>query len=232
MEKTNLVTLAAGRTKMKLRTLAATATVCAVLVGLLTASPATAVPAGDISISKASLLEVSSDSDQAVRINALVVGVDQSSRTYDERQVDPVVASSEEGIDFKAEFLAQGGTVVEASGLAVYSERPAEVRASAAEARAKGRAWVDGWGFHMTVPKDTMDRLAGLAATGSAGAGGIAALLAANIEGFPVSSVGALAAGAVAVSLIAQAGALQFCNINGKGAQVNFNWVTWTCWPL
>ena len=84
----------------------------------------------------------------------------------------------------------------------------------------------------MTVPKDLMDRLATLAATGSAGAGGIAALLAVNIEGFPISTTGALASGAVAVGLIAAAGALQLCNINGNGAQLNYNWVLWTCWPL
>jgi hypothetical protein len=115
--------------------------------------------------------------------------------------VPEVLASSEIGVDFRSEYLMPGGTVITIDGTLTEGAKTIGTMAT-------GSAWADGWGFHMTVPRGTMERLVGLAATGSAGAGGIAALLAANIEGFPVSTTGALATGAVAVALINIAGSL------------------------
>ncbi|HXH35809.1 MAG TPA: hypothetical protein VNJ54_15615 [Plantibacter sp.] len=166
----------------------------------------------------------------AKTVDQLTAGVDQATLTYDARTVPAEVASSETGQEFAAEFARSGGTVIAADGTSTAPA--AQDRQAVTAAAAQGRIWQDAWGVHMTVPKDTMDRLATLAATGSAGAGAIAGLLAVNIEGFPISTTGALASGAVAVGLIAAAGALQVCNINGNGAQLNYNWILWTCWPL
>jgi hypothetical protein len=169
------------------------------------------------------------DAAVASEVDALVAGVDQTTSTYDERLVPAEIAQSADGLAFAAEFARSGGSVVSRDGTTTREASPDQARSAAA---ARGRIWQDAWGAHMTVPSATMDRLSTLAATGSGAAGAVAALLAANIEGFPISTTGALASGAVAVGLISAAGALQLCNINGKGAQVNYNWVTWTCWPL
>ena len=169
------------------------------------------------------------DAAVASEVDALVAGVDQTTSTYDERLVPAEIAQSADGLAFAAEFARSGGSVVSRDGTTTREASPDQARSAAA---ARGRIWQDAWGAHMTVPSATMDRLSTLAATGSGAAGAVAALLAANIEGFPISTTGALASGAVAVGLISAAGALQLCNINGKGAQVNYNLVTWTCWPL
>ena len=169
------------------------------------------------------------DASVASEVDALVAGVDQTTSTYDERLVPADVAEGDMGRAFATEFARSGGTVVSRDGTTTRQASPDQTRSVAA---AGGRIWQDAWGAHMTIPSDTMDRLSTLAATGSGAAGAVAALLAANIEGFPISTTGALASGAVAVGLISAAGALQLCNINGNGAQVNYNWVTWTCWPL
>jgi hypothetical protein len=41
-----------------------------------------------------------------------------------------------------------------------------------------------------------------------------------------------ITSGAIAAGLFATAGILSACNWNGRGAQLNYNWVTWTCWAL
>jgi hypothetical protein len=218
--------------KMKLNrrmvTIASVGTLSLALTGIAVPANATtiAVPhQAGLAISEQQLLELAPPSQVQTTIDALVSGVDQGTRIYDERMVPEVLVSSEIGVDFRSEYLKQGGTVIGVDGTLTQGTQTIGTMAT-------GSAWVDGWGFHMTVPRGTMERLVGLAATGSAGAGGIAALLAINIEGFPVSTTGALAAGAVAVALISISGSLQLCNINGNGAQVNYNWVMYTCWPL
>lgn len=168
----------------------------------------------------------------ADQVTALTSAVDQHTRTFDSRKVDATLLDSEAGASFLAAYAAEGGTIIAADGEAAAPAASTLRESMSAAAASGGRIWQDAWGVHMTVPKDTMDRLATLAATGSGAAGAVAALLAANIEGFPISTTGALASGAVAVALIGVAGALQLCNINGNGAQVNYNWVVWTCWPL
>lgn len=171
----------------------------------------------------------------AVHVTALTSAVDPETLIFDERALPPALLGSELVQGFATEFVADGGTVISADGTTSKSSSASTVGVitdASARAAAGGRIWQDVWGAHITVPTDTMDRLSTLAATGSGAAGAVAALLAVNIEGFPISTTGALASGAVALSLIAISGALQVCNIHGNGAQVNFNWVMWTCWPL
>lgn len=165
----------------------------------------------------------------ATEVTELTSAVDQASKTLDLRKLSDKVSQSDTAKAFVSEYSANGGSVINSDGTTSPSHPTAR---SAKASSAEGRIWQDARGAHITVPKDTMDRLATLAATGSGAAGAVAALLAANIEGFPISTGGALAAGAVALGLIAAAGALQICNINGNGAQANYNWVLWTCWPL
>lgn len=209
----------------------------AVLFSTMAAPAYAATPANDdqpqtVSLSSEQSAELSpGDVAIAAIVDELIAGVDQATSTFDARKVPAEAAQSDIGQQFAAEFARSGGTVIAADGSTTSSAAPVLERQSASAA-ASGRIWQDAWGAHITVPSDTMDRLATLAATGSAGAGSVAALLAANIEGFPISTTGALASGAVALGLIASAGAMQVCNINGNGAQLNYNWVLWTCWPL
>ncbi|WP_010205554.1 hypothetical protein [Salinibacterium sp. PAMC 21357] len=217
--------------------LAAGATVTAVALLSTMAAPVFAATPATAEQSQVSTLDTRQsaewspeDAAIAATIDQLTVGVDQATSTYDARNVPAEAANSDVGERFAAEFARSGGTVIAADGLT--STPSAEVHDRQATAAATGRIWQDAWGVHMTLPEDTMDRLSTLALTGSAGAGSIAALLAVNVEGFPISTTGALASGGVAIGLIAASGALQVCNINGNGAQLNYNWVLWTCWPL
>ncbi len=178
----------------------------------------------------------SSDPQTSALIDSLVAGVDQASYTWDQRAVPASSLATAEAKSFEEEFVFQGGSVINLQGDVLSPNATSGIAnrsaLAAAASSSTGRAWSDVWGLHMTLPRDTLDRLSTLAATGSAAAGAVAALLAANIEGFPVSTTGAFAAGAVALGLILSAGVIQACNINGNGAQVNFNWIAWTCWPL
>ena len=142
----------------------------------------------------------------ASEVDSLVAGVDQTTSTHDERLVPADVADGHVGQAFATEFTRSGGSVVSRDGTSTRQASPDQARSTAA---AGGRIWQDAWGAHMTVPSATMDRLSTLAATGSGAAGAVAALLAADIEGFPISTTGALAPGAVAVGLISAAGSLR-----------------------
>ena len=142
----------------------------------------------------------------ANQVTELVSAVNAKTLTFDVRKVSAEVMSEQIGQQFATEFSASGGTIINSDGTVMTSSAASALSGTeataAVAAESSGRIWQDLWGAHMTVPKDLMDRLATLAATGSAGAGGIAALLAVNIEGFPISTTGALASGAVAVGLL------------------------------
>lgn len=165
----------------------------------------------------------------AAEIDQMVAAVDQEAQTLDMRQISPELASSDVGERFQSTYLSEGGTVISETGEAAVLQ---ESSGRTARGISRGAVWVDAWGFHMTLPSATIDRIAALAATGSGAAGAVAAALAVNIEGFPANLGGAIAASTVAIGLIVNSAILQACNINGNGAQMNFNWLVWSCWPL
>ena len=222
---------------MSKRTVCATVGVASALVAasVFTAVPANAENATEspiVGVSEAQLTAAAeADPQTTLEVDALIAAFDTETKVLDERSLSAEVLASQTADAFATEVVAGGGSVVALDGT-VSVPIATQSKSSSTSAAAAGSAWLDGWGYHMTMSSDVIDRVAALAATGSTAAGGIAALLAINIEGFPVSTTGALAAGAVAVALIASAGIMQACNLGGKGAQVNYNWVIWTCWPL
>lgn len=212
----------------------ALASVTAVALLLLGVSPAQAsepTPTGPQTVTVASeqLDQVSISDSGAAVLEELIAAVDQGTRTYDERVVAPETISSDAGRAFEQTILDLGGTVIAPDGTAQSSGATSN---SVQPLASGGRIWTDAWGVHFTASSAVIGQLVAAAAAGGGSAAAIAGVMALNIEGFPANVGGAAAAGVIAAALFASAGVLSLCNLGGNGAQFNYNWITWTCWPL
>jgi len=166
------------------------------------------------------------DPAQVARLDQLIGAFDQSTNTFSPSKVPAATLASADGKAFIAEIAAQGASITTASA------ETHSLAASAASTAKSGSLWIDGWGVHIKASAAVISALGAAAAGGGGTAGAVAAVLLANIEGFPVSTAGGITSGAIAAGLFAAAGILALCNLNGNGAQLNYNWVAWTCWPL
>lgn len=212
----------------------ALASVTAVALLLLCASPAQAsepppTELQTVALASEQLDQVSVSDSEAVILEELIAAVDQRTRTYDERVVAQETLSSDSGRAFEQTILDLGGTVIAPDG----SVRSSAAVSNSVQALASGgRIWTDAWGVHFTASSAVIGQLVAAAAGAGGSAAAIAGVLALNMEGFPANVGGAAAAGVIAAALFASAGVLSLCNLGGNGAQFNYNWITWTCWPL
>lgn len=178
---------------------------------------------GQVTLSLSKAQAASANTAEAGRINELVAAYDAGTNVFDPRKVSSSTLQSADATSFIAAISARGARIIGASAAPVPG-------ALAAAKKKTGRNWLDAWGYHLLVDGPTASQIATVAFGSGTVAGGIAGILLINVEGFPISTGGALGAGAVAVALAALGVALTVCNLHGKGTQFNYNWITWTCW--
>lgn len=207
----------------------ALAAVVAIVSCTLVAPPAfAAAPDSDaqtLTLSKAQTTSV--DPAQAARLDQLIAAYDRSTGVFDAAKVSAATLSSADGKAFVSTLTAEGAHMASDS---VGTHLPAV--AMRAAKKKTGKLWIDAWGVHIKAPAPVISALSAAAAGAGGSAAAVAGILLVNVEGFPISTGGAITSGAVAAGLFAASGILALCNLNGRGAQLNYNWVTWTCWPL
>lgn len=203
--------------------------VLSVVGGSLVATPAYAASSTTESsqtVTLTSAQATAANPAQIARLDQLIHAFSQTTDTFNPNLVPTDTLASSDGKAFVSAITAQGATVSTATGavhgLAVHS----------AAKKKTGKLWIDGWGVHIKAPAPVISALSAAAAGGGGTAAAVAGVLLINVEGFPVSSGGAIASGAIAAGLFTASAILALCNLYGNGAQLNYNWVTWTCWPL
>lgn len=196
--------------------------------GLFVAAPANAAdsPASSANVNIAYTSLDGATKNEAAIIDSLIAATNLDRLTIDLTKLSSATLATQTARSYIAEVQS------ESAETNTLSREGSTLRSVSLKAKKSGgRAWQDAWGFHMTVNADLLDRISGIALTGSAGAGIIAGILAVNVEGFPLSTAGGIASGAIALALVGAAGVIQVCNIGGNGAQVNFTYGVVTCWP-